>query len=81
MFAPHSREKIERLRHLGITEEMVSSVVLNPESVEASYFNRRVAQAALTRNLVLRVVFEEINNTLLVVTVYPASRRRYAIED
>lgn len=77
MFTPHSREKIERLWHLGITEEMVRSVVLNPGSVEASYFNRKVAHAVLGRNLVLRVVFEEIDNTLLVVTVYPASRRRY----
>lgn len=77
MFTPHAREKIARLHHLGITEGTVKSILLNPEKVEAGYLNRKIAQGVLGQKHVIRAVFEEINNTMLVITVYPAGRRRY----
>jgi hypothetical protein len=51
---------------------------LNPQKIEASYLNRKIAEGALGQRHVIRVVFEEINNILLVITVYPAGRRRYS---
>ncbi len=81
LFTPHARDKIARLDHLKISESTVISIVLEPEKVESGYLNRKIAQRVLSRNLVLRVVFEEMNNTLLVITVYPATGRRYRVED
>ncbi len=78
VFTPHARDKIERLKHLGITEATVISLLLNPGRVDDGYFNRKVAQGALRGKAFLRVVFEETNNTFLVITVYPASGGRYA---
>lgn len=47
------------------------------QKVEASYLNRKIAQGVLGQKHVIRVVFEEIKNAMLVITVYPAGRRRY----
>jgi hypothetical protein len=77
VFTPHAREKVARLRHLGITEGTINFILLNPQKVEAGYLNRKIAQRVLGQMHVIRVVFEEINNTMLVITVYPAGRRRY----
>jgi len=77
VFSPHAREKIARLRHLRITEEVVSSILRNPDKVEEGYMNRKIAQGAIGAEHLVRIVFEETDNMLLVITVYPAGRRRY----
>ncbi len=77
VLSPHAKEKIARLYHLGITERTVNSVLLNPHKIEAGYLNRKIAEGPLGQRHVVRVVFEEINNMMLVITVYPADRRRY----
>lgn len=75
--SPHAKEKIARLRHLGVTEGVVNSILLKPHKIEAGYLNRKIAQGILGQRHVIRVVYEEINNMMLVITVYPAARRRY----
>jgi hypothetical protein len=77
VFSPHAREKIARLRHLRVTEEIVSSIVLNPQKLEEGYMNRKIAQGVIGEKHVIRIVFEETNNMVLVITVYPAGRGRY----
>ncbi len=71
------KDTIELLSHLGISEPIVTTVLLNPDRVDRSYLNRRIAQGPIDGSLLLRVVFEEINNTFMVITISPASRRRY----
>jgi len=39
--------------------------------------DRKIAQGVLGHGHVIRVVYEEINNMMLIITVYPAARRRY----
>jgi mannitol/fructose-specific phosphotransferase system IIA component len=74
---PHAKEKLKRLVQSGITEEKTIKAVQNPESVASGYFGRKIAQSSLTDELILRVVYEETDNSILVVTMYPAKRRRY----
>ena len=78
VFTPHAKEKIARLHHLGITEGIVNTILSNPQKVETAYLNRKIAQGVLGERHVIRVVFEEMNNMMLVITVYPAGRRRYS---
>jgi hypothetical protein len=76
-FAPHAKEKLKRLTKLQITEEKIIKTIENPENLTTGYFGRKIAQSKLTPELVLRVVYEEIDNKVLVITIYPAKRERY----
>jgi len=62
---------------VGVSREKVEDVLLNPEKVETGYAGRKIAQGTLTSELVLRVVYEDLYQEILVITVYPGSRRRY----
>ena len=61
----------------GVTEEKIIQTVQTPESETSGYFGRKIAQSPLTDELLLRVIYEETDNNILVVTMYPAKRRRY----
>jgi len=77
MLSPHAEEKLRRLTEVGITKEKVMETILRPDKVEPSYYGRKIAQSTLTDELVLRVVFEERDKNILVITIYPGERRRY----
>ena len=68
---------MRRLTEIGITKEKVMGTILRPDKVELSYYGRKIAQSALTDTLVLRVVFEERDKNIFVITFYPGERRRY----
>jgi len=76
-FTPHAKEKLNMLVKMQVTEEKVVETIKNPESLGPGYFGRKIAQSSLTSELVLRVVYEETNNRVLVITFYPAKRERY----
>ena len=76
-FTPHAEEKLTRLRDLGVTKEKVIQTVENPISVVSGYRGRKIAQGHLSGKLILRVIYEEYEDEIVVVTVYPAERRRY----
>jgi len=76
-FTPHAREKLKRLLKIGVTEEKVIKTIGNPDRVTPGYFGRKIVQSKLTPDLVLRVVYEETDNKVLVITIYPSERRRY----
>jgi hypothetical protein len=52
-------------------------ILQSPERILAAYSGRKIAQGALTNDLMLRVVYEETEGGILVITMYPAERRRY----
>jgi hypothetical protein len=56
----------------------VNTILSNPQKIETAYLNRKIAQGVLGERHVIRVVFEEMDNMMLVITVYPAGRRRYS---
>lgn len=70
-------DKLSRLMDVGVSREKLEDVLLNPEKVEPGYAGRKIAQGALTSELVLRVVYERLGQEILVITVYPGSKRRY----
>ena len=75
--SPHAKDKLKRLVNVGITKEKVFDAIQNPESLKSGYFSRKIAQSTLTDDLLLRVIYEETDNSILVVTLYPAKRHRY----
>jgi hypothetical protein len=77
IFSPHAREKLKRLTKIKISEEKIIQTIQNPENVTSGYSGRKIAQSSLMDELLLRVVYEEMDNNILVITVYPAKRRRY----
>ena len=79
-FSDHAEEKFEILRRYGfvVTKRVVRRTVAAPEKIEPGYGGRRVAQANLDKDHVLRVVFEEKVIELRIITFYPGRKARYA---
>lgn len=78
-FSQHALLKIAVLARHGLTvrPEFVEEVIRQPEKVDVGYKGRRIAQRSLNPDHVLRVVFEEDAERILVVTLYPGRRSRY----
>ncbi len=78
-FTVHALEKLELMREWGfvIDEEMVIEFLKHPQDIIHGYSGRFIAQSMLDENHVLRVVYEE-GEEILVVTLYPGRRQRYA---
>jgi hypothetical protein len=75
-FTAHAEEKLKRLVNLGIAKEKVLEIVRNPDRIVHGRYGRRIAQGLLTGELMLRIVYEE-NEEILIITVYPCRRGRY----
>lgn len=78
-FSQHARLKFRVLAEHGIDlqEELVLGIVRNPDAVFDGYGGRTVAQGPLDERRVLRVVYEERENDIVIVTFYPGRRERY----
>ena len=76
-FTLHAEDKLKRLVKIGVTKEKILETIENPEKVVDGYYGRRIAQGLLSEDLILRVVYEESEGEIMVVTVYPGERRRY----
>ncbi len=78
-FSDHSQLKIELLKKHGmvIDKDFVKNALLNPDKVKKGCKERLIAQKKLDRDHVARIVYEEHNDSFLVITVYPGRRDRY----
>ena len=76
-FTLHAEEKLLRLTKVGVTKRKVAEILEAPEKSVEGYWGRKIAQGALTNDLMLRVVYEETEGGILIITIYPAERRRY----
>ena len=47
------------------------------EKVLEGDLERKIAQGNLSGGLILRVIYEETEEGILIITAYPAERRRY----
>ena len=75
VYGSHAEEKFELLRKHGF---VVSKRQLQrPEKVEEGFRGRKVAQRRISEKHVLRVVYEEGQRQIKVVTFYPGRRSRY----
>lgn len=79
IFIPHAQRKFKLLEKYGffIREEKVITIVKTPERVIPGKKGRRIAQSRINDNHVLRVVFEEKEDKIEVITFYPGRRNRY----
>ncbi len=73
IFHPYAVYKMEKR---GITEVEVMQAINEPNSIVAGKSGRRIAQRIFGKHL-LRVVFEEYQDHILVITAYPAKPERY----
>ncbi len=76
-FTLHAEDKLKRLTKIGVTKEKSLEIIENPEKVVSGYYGRKIAQGLLSKDLILRVVYEESEEEIMVITVYPGERRRY----
>ena len=60
-----------------VTRDDVERVVRSPETLRVGVHGRMVAQRGITETHVLRVVYEESEDELVVVTFYPGRKDRY----
>ena len=78
-FSQHALLKFEVLAAHGLSleKELVVNIVLNPAGVFEGYRGRKIAQGPLDESRVLRVVYEEKGNDIIIITCYPGRRQRY----
>ncbi len=78
-FSEHSKLKIDILERHGIivNKELVESIINKPAKTEVGYKNRKIAQGSLDAEHVLRVIYEESNDEILIITLYPGRKDRY----
>lgn len=77
-FVPHA---LERMNERGINKEEVIAALSYPDDIDLTDENRKIAQRFIEGKL-LRVVYEEKEDTIIVITVYRTSKynkyiRRY----
>ncbi|OLS14974.1 MAG: hypothetical protein RBG13Loki_1389 [Promethearchaeota archaeon CR_4] len=73
----HAEEKLERLKAIGITREKIIDTLSRRKKIREGQKGRKIIHAPLAENLIMRVVYEEIGDEILVITVYPARKERY----
>ena len=79
LLSDHALAKIELLKkhNVEVDKRFIKNTVLYPDKTEQGYKRRFIAQKRLDDNHVLRVVYEEYTDSILVITLYPARRIRY----
>jgi hypothetical protein len=79
VFSSHAEEKFEILRRHGValTKEQVEKAILAPDKVGPARNGRRSAQKDLDAEHLIRVIYEEDDDSIRVITFYPARRSRY----
>jgi len=80
IFSGHALLKMQILREHGfrVDEEFIRNVVKDPDKIEKGHKAARlVAQKGIDKDHVIRVVYEERTDHLLIITMYPGRRKRY----
>ncbi len=78
-FSQHALLKFEVLRvhGLDLTKEQIIQAIQYPGNISQGYLGRSVAQRDLDESRVLRVVYEEKSDEVVIITFYPGSKARY----
>ncbi len=78
-FSNHAELKIKVLKQhrVEVNEDFIKQAVISPDKVEKGYKGRMVAQKRLDERHVLRVVYEDKPEHILIITLYPGRRERY----
>lgn len=78
-FTKHALEKFEILRSHGIEliPEQIEYIVKQPKTVDYSRLPQEILVGELDKTHYLRVVVERENETVKVITFYPARKKKY----
>jgi hypothetical protein len=79
VYGSHAEEKFEILRRHGfvVSKRQVRETLRRPEKIEEGFRGRQIAQRRISEKHVLRVVYQEKQKEIGVVTFYPGRRSRY----
>ena len=79
VYGNHAEEKFEILRRHGflVSKKQVRETLRKPDKIEEGFRGRKIAQRKISEKHVLRVVYEEKQKEIGVVTFYPGRRSRY----
>jgi len=79
VYGTHAEEKFAILKRHGfvVSKRQIRETLRSPEKVDEGFRGRKVAQRKISASRVLRVVYEEKQNEIVVVTFYPGRRSRY----
>ncbi len=67
---------IDKLKMRGLKIELIETLLEEPDSVVDGLYGRRIAQKIYGRYSI-RVVYEEYEDHILVITAYPTKSKRY----
>ena len=78
-FSEHALIKrgILKLHGFPVETKTLEDTIKSPERVETGYKDRKIAQKRISPTHVLRVVYEEIREEIIIITFYPGRRERY----
>ncbi len=67
----------ERERGFDVDENLARAILMQPNQVVPGRSGRSFAQSPIDDRHLLRVLFEEENGGLVIITVYVGARRQY----
>jgi hypothetical protein len=70
IFIPHS---LDRMKERCISDEMVRAALNSPDNVDCTDEKRKIAQKFIKGKL-LRIIFEEEDETIIVISAYSTSK-------
>jgi hypothetical protein len=73
----HAKERLGRGKVYNVTEEALIQLIRKPDEIVSGKGNRFVAHKVLDEDYILRVVYEEFEHEVQVITFYRAKRKRY----
>lgn len=78
-FSNHAIYKIKLLKSHGlkVDRNVIISALCHPDKVMIGYGGRKIAKKTISQRHVLRVVFEEIENDIMIIALYPGNKERY----
>ena len=79
VFCAHAENKFRIFKQHGLelTKAQIIDVIINAESITDGEHSRKIVQKPFDSEYLLRVIFEEANDLITVITFYPAKRSRY----
>ncbi|TAL70794.1 MAG: DUF4258 domain-containing protein [Bacteroidetes bacterium] len=78
-FSLHSLLKFSILRRHGfnISEKEINDCIQYPDNLSSGFNNRKIAQKIIDEKHSIRVIFEETENEIIIITFYPVRSGRY----
>ena len=79
VFSKHADYKLQLLREHGfnLSKKEIEEVVINPDRISSGYVGRKIAERVISKQHILRVVFEDLPRQFKIITMYPSRRGRY----